>query len=110
MSTEKFVVTEQWSPTQLIREYPHALTRNDADLFLAVRESRSRNSTAPSENAVTIIASYGNGFPKECYEALWDEILDSSKGDEARSIWMAEYALQGKSYARNADVLGDDSR
>jgi hypothetical protein len=64
MSAEKFVVTEHWSPAQLIREYPHGVKQDDADLFLAVKEYRPRSSTTPSENAVTIIASHGNGFPK----------------------------------------------
>ncbi|KAF2675975.1 alpha/beta-hydrolase [Lentithecium fluviatile CBS 122367] len=108
MSSEHFVVTQHWSPCQFIREYPHAVKSDDAELFLAVKEYRPRDDSGLNDDAVTIIAGHGNGFPKECYEALWDEILNAANGFKIRSIWMAEYANQGASYAKNADALGDD--
>ena len=46
--------------------------------------------------------------PQESYEAIWDEILKAAKGFEVRSIWIADYAHQGASYAKNAEALGDD--
>jgi hypothetical protein len=64
MSSEDFIVTEHWSPCQLIREYPHGFKSDDAELSIAVKEYRPRNSEQLSENAVTIIASPANGFPK----------------------------------------------
>lgn len=44
---------------------------------------------------------------KECYEPLWDELLEKSKV-KIRAIWVADNAHQGASYARNANALGDD--
>lgn len=64
MSAQKFVVTEHWSSCQFVREYPHAVKQEDANLFLAVKEYRPRHDAHISEDAVTIIASPGNGFPK----------------------------------------------
>ncbi|PSN68712.1 alpha/beta-hydrolase [Corynespora cassiicola Philippines] len=108
MSSQHFFVTEHTSPCQHIREYPHGVLRENETLELAVKEYRPRNGPSEDEDAVTIIAGHGNGFPKECYEALWDELLLRSKPFKIRSIWFADIANQGASYAKNADKLGDD--
>ncbi|KAF2798162.1 putative toxin biosynthesis protein [Melanomma pulvis-pyrius CBS 109.77] len=108
MSSPNFVVTEHWSPCQLIREFPHGVKRDDAALQLAVKEYRPRHNQELDDDSITIIASHGNGFPKECYEALWDDLLNATNGFNIRAIWMADNAHQGASFARNKAVLGDD--
>ncbi|KAF2107831.1 Alpha/beta hydrolase family-domain-containing protein [Lophiotrema nucula] len=103
-----FTVIEHTSPCQYVREYWHGARSDDATLHLAVKEYRPKEPVAESEDAITIISSHGNGFPKECYEALWDELLNASHGFRIRSIWIADIANQGQSYVKNKDRLGDD--
>lgn len=64
MSLAKFIVTEHWSPCQLIREYPHGAKSDDAKLFLAVKQYRPRRTLNKEAGGVTLIATHGNGFPK----------------------------------------------
>lgn len=64
MSSSNFIITEHWSPCQLIREYPHAVKRDDAELFLSVKEYRPCSNADPDDGSITVIASHGNGFPK----------------------------------------------
>lgn len=64
MSSANFTITEHLSPCQYIREFPHGVKSDDAVLQLAVKEYRPRRVLGPSEDAVTIIASHGNGFAK----------------------------------------------
>ena len=108
MSAQNFVVREHVSPCQHIREFPHGIKNGDAVLHLAVKEYRPRNNLEPEAGSVTIIASHANGFAKECYEPLWDDLAKLAKKFKIRAIWMADNAHQGESYARNAAKLGDD--
>ena len=82
MSAGRFVVTEHWSPCQFVREYPHAVKKEDANLSLAVKEYRPNNDAELSENAVTIIASPGNGFPKVQNQTRFDAL----SADEFRNV------------------------
>lgn len=46
---------------------------------------------------------------QECYEALWDDLLQAENGSfKIRAIWMADAANQGASYQLNGEKLGDD--
>lgn len=60
----EFTITEHISPCSYIRQYPHGAKNDDAVLQLAVKEYRPKNDYAPDEDAVTIIAAHGIGFPK----------------------------------------------
>ena len=64
MSSSNFIVTEHWSPCSYVRGYPHSVKSDDAVLQLAVKEYRPRNDAAVDDDAITIIASHGVGFPK----------------------------------------------
>jgi alpha-beta hydrolase superfamily lysophospholipase len=109
MSSTYFDVVEHISPSQYIRQHPWGAKSDDAKLRLAVKEYRTRDSTTnDDEDAVTIIASHGNGFPKETYEPLFDDLVNNVSGFKIRAIWIADVANQAASYALNEDQLGDD--
>lgn len=129
MSLEHFTVKEHISPSQHIRGYPHTVKEDDAVLRLSVKEyiPRRKLSQVQAETAVTIIAAGGNGFPKvlkfapaltslliefqETYQPLWDAVLlaeTQHANFHIRSVWIADVANQGASYALNSDKLGDD--
>ncbi|KAF2031292.1 alpha/beta-hydrolase [Setomelanomma holmii] len=65
MSSSNFIVTEHTSPRPYIRQYPHAVKRDEAVLQLAVKEYRPRTANATNPEDVTIIAAHANGFPKK---------------------------------------------
>jgi alpha-beta hydrolase superfamily lysophospholipase len=69
-----------------------------------------RSNPAPQPGDVTIIAATANGFPKELYEPLWDELLSraTSQGWRIRGIWAADVAWQGESYVLNEKKLGNE--
>lgn len=125
MFATKYTVTEHTSPCSFVRQFPHSAKSEDAVLQLAVKEYRPQTSDASHEDAVTIIAAHGNGFPKanytitwvekrfayygqECFEPLWDDLLNAANGFKIGSVWVADMANQGASYALNAEELGDD--
>ncbi|KAH8697494.1 putative toxin biosynthesis protein [Talaromyces proteolyticus] len=106
-----FRVVEHVVPGQYIREYPRATsTSQEQTLRLAVKQYIPLDNPSPQPGDVTIIAAHANGFPKELYEPLWEELHARSKnhGFRIRSIWMADVAHQGQSGVINEDVLGND--
>ncbi|KAH7406178.1 Alpha/beta hydrolase family-domain-containing protein [Phaeosphaeria sp. MPI-PUGE-AT-0046c] len=107
MSSSPFDVTEHTSPCSYIRQYPHGVKHEDAVLHLAVKQYRPRHTPHTSTEPVTIIAAHGNGFPKECFEPLWAD-LNAFQSINIHSIWAADMANQGSSYALNNANLGDD--
>ena len=110
MSSDIFKVQEHSIPTTHIREYPRALADDQEDVLeLAVKQYTPLNTT-PKPGDVTIIAAHANGFPKELYEPLWDELLSrcSSVGFGIRGIWIADVVHQGWSSVLNEDKLGND--
>ncbi|KAJ5823277.1 hypothetical protein N7447_005617 [Penicillium robsamsonii] len=106
-----FRIVEHVVPTQHIREYPGA-TANDQEepLHLAVKQYIPLDNPNPQPGDITILAAHANGFPKELYEPLWEEIHARSKqnGIRIRGIWMADVAHQGQSGVINEDSLGND--
>ncbi|CAO2657287.1 Nn.00g034130.m01.CDS01 [Neocucurbitaria sp. VM-36] len=108
MVTTNFTVIEHESPCSYVRQFPHGAKCDDAVLRLAVKEYQPRKNCASNEHAVTVIAAHGNGFPKECFEPLWDDLFDAASRFEIASVWTADMANQGASYALNAEELGDD--
>ncbi|KAL1964663.1 hypothetical protein VTN77DRAFT_6689 [Rasamsonia byssochlamydoides] len=106
-----FRVVEHVVPGQHIREYPQATsTEQEETLYLAVKQYIPLDNQNPQPGDVTIIAAHANGFPKELYEPLWEELYARSKtqGFRIRSIWMADVAHQGQSGVINENTLGND--
>ncbi|KAK2760827.1 hypothetical protein FQN54_002066 [Arachnomyces sp. PD_36] len=111
MSSEYFRVVEHEVPCQHIREYPRATSAGQEDtLSLAVKQYIPLDNLSPQPGDITVIGAHANGFCKELYEPLWDEIHARSKqhGFRIRSIWIADFAVQGQSYVSNEDRLGND--
>ncbi|KAG8529643.1 uncharacterized protein KY384_005124 [Bacidia gigantensis] len=107
MSQNTFQVLEHVIPCQYVREYPNAIKYKNAQLRLAIKEYKPLGIAKFSPNAVTIIAAHANGFPKECYEPLFEDLLRSSRG-RIRSIWIADASHQGASGVLNEDIQGDE--
>ncbi len=107
MPTSVFTVTEHVIPCQYIREYPHAVKSEHAQLRLAVKEYRPLENVTPVPDSVTIIAAHANGFPKETYEPLFDDLYRAA-GGKITAIWIADCSHQGASGVLNEGVQGDD--
>lgn len=106
-----FKVIEHIVPAQHIREYPRALSGSqDVELRLALKQYVPKDSLNPLPGDITIIAAHANGFVKELYEPLWDELLPRIRkcGVNIRGIWIADVAHQGKSGHLNRELLGND--
>ncbi|OJJ49363.1 hypothetical protein ASPZODRAFT_1465315 [Penicilliopsis zonata CBS 506.65] len=106
-----FRVVEHTIPCQHIREYPGATANVQEDvLHLAVKQYIPLDNLDPQSGDVTIIGAHANGFPKELYEPLWEDIYARSRsnGFRIRSIWMADVAHQGQSGVINEDLIGND--
>ncbi|TID21412.1 Alpha/beta hydrolase family-domain-containing protein [Venturia nashicola] len=111
MSASHFKVQEHTLPCQHIRGYPHATLHSQEEvLHLAIKQYTPLNNLSPQPGDVTIIGGHANGFPKELYEPLWDELLKLSKsaGFGIRGIWIADVAHQGMSSVLNESKLGND--
>jgi hypothetical protein len=108
-----FRVIDHRFPCQYVREYPRATSTCQEDvLYLAVKQYVPLSNPKPKPGDVTIIAASANGFPKELYEPLWDDLLaritNNPYGWQTRSIWIADVAQQGESGLINGPVLGND--
>lgn len=111
MSTAHFRIHKHTLPTCHIREYPRATADDQEDvLHLAIKQYTPKTQTKPDEGDVTIIGAHANGFPKELYEPLWDDLYERLKAKNIRisSIWIADVAHQGDSGVLNENKLGDD--
>lgn len=109
----KFDIIEHQVPCSYIREYPRGLASDQEDqLYLSVKQYKPRSNPEPRPGDITIIGAHANGFAKEVYEPLWDDLLQTLEQTNSpfrvRSIWIADVAHQGESYAMNEDKLGDD--
>ncbi|KAL5600935.1 hypothetical protein BROUX41_005769 [Berkeleyomyces rouxiae] len=106
-----FTITEHVIDGQHIREFPRATgSAQEAVLKLAVKQYTPKDNLAPQPRDITIVAAHACGFPKELYEALWDDLYTQlkSKGLRIKSIWIADCAWQGYSGQLNEDELGND--
>ncbi|KIY02426.1 uncharacterized protein Z520_02565 [Fonsecaea multimorphosa CBS 102226] len=79
-------------------------------LKLSVKQYIPHEQKNPAPGDITFIAAHANGFPKELYEPLFDDIYTKirSLGRDIRAIWIADLAHQGKSYILNERALGND--
>lgn len=106
-----FHVVEHIVPTQHIREFPRAvLDEEETVLKLHVKQYIPIDNQMPRPGDVTIIGAHANGFPKELYEPLWEDLYQKSKKHNfrIRSIWIADVAQQGWSSVLNEQHLGND--
>ncbi|KAF2691207.1 hypothetical protein K458DRAFT_483272 [Lentithecium fluviatile CBS 122367] len=111
MSSEFFRVDEHVLEASHIRGFPRSTstTQNEV-LNLAIKQYTPLSNPNPKPGDITIIAAHANGFPKELYEPLWDELLKVSKAHHfgIRGIWIADVVHQGHSGVINEDKLGND--
>ena len=111
MSLSIFRVQEHTVPCQYVRDYPGATLENqEDDLFLHVKQYTPLDQSYSQTGAITIIGAHANGFPKELYEPLWDDLSRAlrKQGQAIRGIWIADVAHQGRSGVLNEDKLGND--
>lgn len=111
MSPSIFRVKEHTIPCQYVREYPGAtLEDQEDDLVLHVKQYTPVDQSYSQPGAITIIGAHANGFPKELYEPLWDDLYRALRvqGQAIRSIWIADVAQQGMSGVLNEEKLGND--
>lgn len=111
MSSQYFRTDEHKLEASHIRGFPRstATDQNEA-LYLAIKQYTPLDNSSPKPGDITIIAAHANGFPKELYEPLWDELLkiSSQNGFGIRGIWIADVVHQGWSSVLNEDKLGND--
>ncbi|KAL9636662.1 MAG: hypothetical protein Q9164_002681 [Protoblastenia rupestris] len=111
MASSCFTITEHVLPTQYIREYPGAtLEDQEENLELHVKQYTPRSRQQNRPGAVTVIGAHANGFPKELYEPLWEDLYHClrEQGQDIQSIWIADVAHQGVSGIMNENKLGND--
>ncbi|PSN72778.1 alpha/beta-hydrolase [Corynespora cassiicola Philippines] len=111
MSSGFFKITERTLEASHIRGFPKTTsTTQDEVLHIAIKQYTPLNNPKPKSGDITIIAAHANGFPKELYEPLWDELLKRAEqyGFGIRGIWIADVVHQGWSSVLNEGKLGND--
>ncbi|RSL96003.1 hypothetical protein CEP52_011737 [Fusarium oligoseptatum] len=111
MSSSIFDIKEHTIEASYIREYARATSHSqDEKLLLHVKQYIPKDNPNPQKGDVTLIGGHANGFPKELYEPLWEELYNEAKSRNLRirSIWIADAAWQGQSGLINKDALGND--
>ncbi|KAI1196377.1 Alpha/beta hydrolase family-domain-containing protein [Nemania serpens] len=108
-----FHIKEHVVPGQHIREWPRATATSQEDvLSLHVKQYIPKDNPTPRPGDVTILGAHANGFPKELYEPLWEELhalsRDPASGFRLRGIWIADITHGGYSGELNEARLGDD--
>ena len=111
MASAFFTIKEHVLPTQYIREYPGATLYDQEEILkLHIKQYTPKDQKVKQAGAVTIIGAHANGFPKELYEPLWDDLYQSlrKRGQDIQNIWIADVTHQGVSGILNEDVIGND--
>lgn len=107
-----FKVIEHVVKCQHTRDRPAgAELGHENDLRLHVKQYLPYNNPSPQHGDVTLIGLHANGFAKELYEPLWEDLSSSllaSQGKRIRAIWIADIANQGQSGVFNERLLGPD--
>ncbi|KAM3512219.1 hypothetical protein MY11210_004137 [Beauveria gryllotalpidicola] len=110
-SSSVFDIKEHVIPGEHTREYARAKANSQEEtLVLQVKQYTPKGNGAPQKGDLNIVGAHANGFPKELYEPLWEDLAKNlaSKGVRIGSIWIADCAWQGQSGILNKDGLGDD--
>ncbi|USP74371.1 hypothetical protein yc1106_01645 [Curvularia clavata] len=111
MSSTYFRIDEHKIEASHIRGFPRSTsTKQEEVLHLAIKQYTPLRNTNPKSGDITIIAAHANGFAKELYEPLWDDLLQRCEqhGFGIRGIWIADVVHQGWSGVLNEDKLGND--
>lgn len=110
METRNFRITEHQIPGSFIRQHRRATINKNDTVRLAVKEYRNENSPSGGHNEISIIGAHANGFPKELYEPLWDELAVSlaANGLHVSVVLIADISFQGQSGVLNSNILGND--
>ncbi|OAA78949.1 hypothetical protein LEL_02435 [Akanthomyces lecanii RCEF 1005] len=111
MASSVFDIKEHVIPGEHTREYARAKANSQEEtLVIHVKQYTPKGNGAPQKGDLTIIGAHANGFPKELYEPLWEELVKNLTAKSVRvgSIWIADCAWQGQSGILNQDKLGDD--
>ncbi|KAK3402099.1 Alpha/beta hydrolase family-domain-containing protein [Sordaria brevicollis] len=106
-----FIIKEHKVEGQHIREYSHATANSQEEiLYLSVKQYIPKSNPNPQPGDLTIIGAHANGFVKELYEPLWEDLIKAlaTKGIRVRSIFIADAAWQGQSSLINESSLGND--
>lgn len=106
-----FDIKEHIVEGQHIRDYARATAHSQEEVLqLAVKQYTPKDNPNPQPGDITIIASHANGFVKELYEPLWEDLLHACRrnGVNIRGIWMADIAWQGQSGILNEAKIGND--
>ncbi|KAL7810165.1 alpha/beta-hydrolase [Trichoderma gracile] len=110
-SSGAFDIREHTIQASHIREYPRATAiSQDEPLLLHVKQYTPKHGGPPRKGDITIIGAHANGFPKEIYEPLYEDLLQElqKQGLRLRSIIIADAAHQGQSGILNEANLGND--
>lgn len=116
MSRSQFRLQEHIVPGQHIRHYARATaTSQEAVLRLAVNQYTPIDQPKAEPNApdVTILACHANGFPKELYEPVWDELLEYARKLRTfriRNIWIVDVTNQNASGVLNENAIGNERK
>ncbi|SMY20566.1 unnamed protein product [Zymoseptoria tritici ST99CH_1A5] len=111
MATARFRIKEHTLPASHIRDYARGTADDqEAVLHIAIKQYIPIDSTHEDEGDVTVIGAHANGFPKELYEPLWDDLYERLKAQNVkiRSVWIADVSHQGQSGVLNEHKLGND--
>lgn len=111
MSSAFFRIEELTIDASHIRSFPRATSTTEEEVLqFAIKHYTPLSNPNPKPGDITIIASHANGFPKELYEPLWDELLKRCEQHNfgIRGIWIADVVHQGWSGVLNEDKLGND--
>ena len=86
------------------------MENQEDDLFLHVKQYIPLDQSNSQPGAITIIGAHANGFPKELYEPLWDDLSQAlgKQGVAIKGIWIADVAHQGISGVLNEHRIGND--
>ncbi|EON99861.1 putative toxin biosynthesis protein [Phaeoacremonium minimum UCRPA7] len=106
-----FEVREHVFDAQHIREYARATAHSQEEVLkVAVKQYIPRDNLNPKPGDITVIASHANGFVKELYEPLWEDLVTEGRkqGLRFRGFWIADVAWQGQSGILNESKLGND--
>lgn len=111
MSSAWFRREEHTLDASHIRGLPRATATTEEEVLrLSIKQYTPLSNPSPKPGDITIIAAHANGFPKELYEPLWDELLKRCEqyGFRIRGIWIADVVHQGWSGVLNEEKLGND--
>lgn len=106
-----FDVIEHTTPCNHTRHYPGgAEPGQHSDLRLSIKQYVPKHKVSTSSAPLTVIGAHGNGLPSELLEPFWDDFYEQmeSRGQQIRSVWIADMAHQGRSGVLNERILGND--